>query len=103
MTSKFIPPDPRQQMQQRPPDLSLATDLVCDNCGNFTFQNVVVMKKVSALLSPDGKETVIPIPTFGCVACGYVNEIFRPVPARGDSKKEEAPAPTDKPSLVLEK
>ena len=104
MTSKFIPGgDPRQQMQQRQPDLSLATDIVCENCGNFTFENVILMKKVSAILSPEGKEGIVPIPTFGCVACGYINEMFRPVPARSEGKEEETPTPAPKSGLVLEK
>jgi len=80
MTSKFIPPDPRQQMRQpQMPDLSLATDIVCENCGNLTFQEVMLMKKISAIASPNGKEGIIPIPTFACVACGYVNQMFRPI------------------------
>jgi uncharacterized Zn finger protein len=112
MTSKFIPPsgkpDPRQ-MQQQMPDLSLATDIVCENCGNLTFQEVMLMKKISAIASPNGKEGIIPIPTFACVACGYVNQMFRPVKsARTDEETtqtrtsvETAEEPT-RPKLVLE-
>ena len=81
MTSKYIPPsgkpDPRQ-MQAQMPDLSQATDITCENCGNFTFEEVMMMKKVSALVSPNGKEGIVPIPTFACVACGWVNKMFRP-------------------------
>lgn len=103
MTSKFIPPDPRQMMGQRQqmPDLSLATDLVCESCQNRTFQEVLLMKKVSALVSPNGKEGIIPIPTFACVACGYVNEMFRP---KTDVPAPEPEAPVEgRPSLTLEK
>ncbi len=109
MTSKFIPGgDPRQQMrgqQQQQPDLSLATDIVCENCGNLTFEEVLLMKKVSALVSPNGKEGIVPIPTFACVACGYVNEMFRPLKKVAPATTEEAPAEPEptKPSLILEK
>jgi hypothetical protein len=109
MTSKFIPGgDPRQQMrgqQQQMPDLSLATDIVCENCGNLTFEEVLLMKKVSALVSPNGKEGIVPIPTFACVACGYVNTMFRPVKPVVPATNEDVPVEPEptKPSLILEK
>ena len=108
MTSKFIPPDPRQQMpRQQMPDLTNATDIVCENCGNLTFEEVLLMKKVSALVSPNGKEGIVPIPTFSCVACGYVNKMFRPFKGneepteqtRTESVTETEPT---RPKLVLE-
>jgi len=69
-------------------DLSQAQDIVCKSCGNYTFQNVFIMKKVSALLSPTGKEGVVPIPTFACNACGFINEEFLPVLPKQNSKIE---------------
>ena len=100
MTSKFIPPDPRQTTQ-RPqlPDLSLATDIVCEQCDNMTFEEVLLMKKVSALVSPNGKEGIIPIPTFACVACGHVNQMFRP----NTKPVEQQEAQPERPTLSLEK
>jgi ribosomal protein L37E len=105
MTSKFIPPsgkpDPRQ-MQQQMPDLSTATDIVCENCGNLTFQEVLLMKKVSALVSPNGKEGIVPIPTFSCVACGFVNEMFRPLKKVQPANEVEAPTEPTRPKLVVD-
>lgn len=108
MSSKF--PRPQMPQQQRTPDLSLAQDIQCDNCKNLTFQEVLLMKKVSALVSPNGREALIPIPTFACVACGYVNEMFRPIktpapqtPDSTTSSDEETATPTEKKSnLILE-
>lgn len=60
-------------------DLSTAQDVICENCGNYTFQEVVLMKKVSALVSPTGKEAIVPIPTFSCNACGFINKQFLPI------------------------
>lgn len=68
--------------KQQPPmnlDLSNAQDVVCDNCGNYTFTEVVLMKRISALVSPTGKEASVPIPTFSCNACGFINKQFLPV------------------------
>ena len=79
---------------QQPPvnlDLSNAQDVVCDNCGNYTFTEVVLMKRISALVSPTGKEAIVPIPTFSCNACGFINKQFLPVKI---SDKEEAPRDT---------
>ena len=105
MTSKFIPPsgkmDPRQ-MQPQMPDLSLATDIVCENCDNLTFEEVLLMKKVSAIASPNGKEGIVPIPTFACVACGYVNKMFRPRGKVDETPSQETPTEPTKPKLVLE-
>ena len=77
-------------------DLSNATDVVCESCGNYTFQEVVLMKKVSALVSPTGKEAIVPIPTFSCNACGFINKQFLPVKI---AEPSEAPA---KSQLKLE-
>lgn len=105
MTSKFIPGgDPRQQMQAKAPDLSLATDIVCENCGNYTFQEVMLLKKFSALVSPSGKDSIMPIPTMACNACGFVNAMFQPQVTRtATSTEETAPTEPTKPSLILEK
>jgi uncharacterized Zn finger protein len=69
-------PDPSTSLNV---DISKADDIVCEQCGNYTFQQVVLMKRISALLSPTGKDAIVPIPTFSCVACGYVNAAFLPV------------------------
>ena len=81
-------------------DLSAAQDVVCDNCGNYTFNEVVLMKRVSALVSPTGKEAIVPIPTFACNACGFINKQFLPV--RMNEEPEERKRET-KPRLTLEK
>jgi len=51
----------------------------CANCGNFTFNASYVIKRVSALVSPNGKDTMAPIQVFTCVACGVL------LPAPGDN------------------
>ena len=84
-------------------DLSKADDVTCERCGNYTFQEVMLMKRMSALISPTGKEAIVPIPTFACNACGHINRGFLPVLPKG---MEEAPAKQEQPaksSLVLEK
>ena len=57
-------------------DMSLAKDLVCDICDNQTFKQTMLIKKVSALASPSGREMIIPISVFACEKCDHVNEEF---------------------------
>lgn len=90
--------------QDRPRiDLTNAQDVTCDSCGNYTFQEVVLMKRISALISPTGKEGIAPIPVFACNACGNINKQFLPTKVV-DSSEEMPPAPEQaRPSLILEK
>ena len=34
------------------------------------------MRKMSALVSPNGQETIIPMAVFACEKCGHVNSEF---------------------------
>ena len=57
--------------------LEKTSPIVCEECGNDTFTQALYLRKVSPLLTGTGQEGVVPIPTFICVACNYVNEKFR--------------------------
>ena len=59
-------------------DLSNALDIVCEKCGCKTFKEVAFIKKVSALVSPTGKEALVPVGTFACSQCSHVNREFDP-------------------------
>jgi hypothetical protein len=52
-------------------------DIKCENCGCQFFRQVHAFKRVSALVSPTGKEQIVPVPTFRCDECGFINEEFR--------------------------
>ena len=53
-------------------DLSKTDTIVCEECGNASFIQAFFLKKVSALVSPTGKEAVIPIQVFSCGNCGTI-------------------------------
>ena len=73
----------QNQQQVRPNvDLSSATDVSCEKCGCVKFKEVAFIKRVSALISPTGKEMVVPVGTFACSDCGHVNSEFDPFAVR---------------------
>jgi len=59
-----------------PVDLNSAENIACDECGSEHFSPAFVIKQVPALLSPTGKQTLIPIQIFKCNNCSHVNELF---------------------------
>ena len=67
----------------KPEDLK---DIVCEECGSKFFRQVNAFKRLSALISPTGKEQIVPVPSFRCDDCGYINEEFRPKSHAEDKK-----------------
>ena len=57
-------------------DMSKATPIKCDNCENSTFKQTLIISKLSALLSPNGQESIVPAAVFACEKCGHVNKDF---------------------------
>ena len=61
---------PRQEGLQI--DISKTDTIVCEECGNASFIQAFFLKKVSALVSPTGKEAIVPIQVFSCGNCGAI-------------------------------
>ena len=60
-------------------DIKLTTPVECEKCKCQTFQEAVMLRSVSAILSPSGKAGFLPIPVgFACMNCGGVNQQFLP-------------------------
>lgn len=57
------------QIRINPDDL---LDVKCGGCENLYFEQVLQIKKLSALQSPNGKESLIPVPVFRCTSCAEV-------------------------------
>ena len=59
--------------------LKFATSIL-RNSGSLSslVSNLFMIKTISAIMSPTGKEINVPIPTFGCVECNHVNKTFIP-------------------------
>ena len=66
------------QQPQMNVDFNQTTAEICEECENDTFTQVYRMRKLSALLSPTGQETMIPMQVFACVKCDHINSDFLP-------------------------
>ena len=66
------------QQPQMQVDMSQTTAEICEKCENDTFTQVYKMRKLSALLSPTGQPTMIPMQVFACVKCSNINSAFLP-------------------------
>jgi hypothetical protein len=59
-------------------DLRDQPTVTCDSCGGMFFKEVVIIKRVSKLLTATPKDTDVPFPTYMCEKCGHVNNEFNP-------------------------
>jgi uncharacterized Zn finger protein len=74
----MITPGQDGRMQEQI-DFSKTTQICCEACGGSTFKQTLLLRKMSALVSPDGRETIIPMQVFACDKCGHVNKEFSDV------------------------
>ena len=66
-----------QRKYQQPPqeiDISQTDTITCEKCGNASFIQSYFLKRVSALVSPTGKEAIVPIQVFACGNCGTIQK-----------------------------
>lgn len=57
--------------------------MVTPTCGNNTFDRVELIKKISAIMSPTGKDHFVTLPVYRCSKCGFLlegKEYPRPTP-----------------------
>ena len=66
-----------QEPQQQQIDITKTNEIVCEKCGNDTFEQTLMLRKLSAIVSPTNQETIVPVQVFDCKKCGHVNEEVR--------------------------
>ena len=76
------------QQQQMQVDLNQTTEVICEKCKNNTFIQVAMVRKLSALLSPTGQSTMIPIQAFACLKCNHINKDFIPPDLEKNNKED---------------
>ncbi len=55
-------------------DLKDAETIRCKECNNYLWIQSFVLKKLSALVSPNGQEALIPVQVYSCGNCGKIAE-----------------------------
>jgi hypothetical protein len=59
-------------------DFSELEDVKCDECDCTHFEEVYLLKKVPAIISPTAQSTLAPAQIFRCVECKHVNKELMP-------------------------
>ena len=65
-----------KQATQVKVDLKQAETIKCADCENYLFITSFILKRLSALVSPNGQESLIPVQVYSCGNCGKVAEGF---------------------------
>ena len=76
-------------------NMATQPDVVCDECKNDIFLPAVKMKRISAILSGTGRETIQPMQIFVCATCGHVNKEWLPAKDKKDPTEPKSNIITD--------
>ena len=57
-------------------DLTHAKTLECEKCQSVGFRQTMMLKRLSALVSPTGQEALVPVMVFACEKCSHINKEF---------------------------
>lgn len=74
--------------------LDKTSPVSCDKCGSQVFQEGVLLRKASRLLTGTAQDALIPIQVFACMSCDSVNEEFLPIQMRQQAQTQ---SPTPEP------
>ncbi|HRT03606.1 MAG TPA: hypothetical protein P5513_06665 [Candidatus Diapherotrites archaeon] len=58
------------------PDMLRNSKSVVCECGGMIFTEKLFFKKISSILSPTGREEIVPMPIIICDKCGKVPSVF---------------------------
>ncbi len=72
MSTKPMKPLKKPQSAQVQVDLRDAETIKCNDCNNYLFITSFILKKLSAIVSPNGQEALIPVQVYSCGNCGKV-------------------------------
>tara|TARA_B100000287_G_scaffold365526_1_gene360288 strand:+ start:1271 stop:1522 length:252 start_codon:yes stop_codon:yes gene_type:complete len=55
-----------------------AEEVTCEKCGSNMFQEKLMIRKLSRLMTGSDRDSITPIPVIACAECNHVNEMFKP-------------------------
>ena len=76
MSTKPMKPIKKPQSAQVQVDLRDAETIKCSDCNNYLFITSFILKRLSAIVSPNGQEALIPVQVYSCGNCGKVPKMF---------------------------
>lgn len=59
-------------MGNRTIEINKTTPVYCTECGNGIFTQLYLLRHVSAIVSSDGQEALLPVPVFVCTKCNLI-------------------------------
>lgn len=59
-------------------DLREQDTISCEKCGHRYFKEVILLKRVSKILTGSPEDTLVPFPIYACEKCSHVNKGFNP-------------------------
>jgi|TARA_Y100000296_G_C4948070_1_gene144852 hypothetical protein len=57
-------------------DLSKMETMKCEQCGSSLFSIAYIIKRISAIMSPTGEESIVPVQVYSCDGCSKVPEVL---------------------------
>jgi hypothetical protein len=69
-------------MKQEEPKMRITPDQIANSqtiecaCGNKLFEEGMIFKKLSPIISPTGREEIFPIQVIVCKKCGKIPDVF---------------------------
>jgi len=70
------------QPQQQQVNIAATLPVVCEECGNDTFKDVMYIRKESRLASGLPMDRIVPIQLIACDKCGVLAEDFIQAPLK---------------------
>ena len=61
--------------------------------GERIIYSIIFFKKISALVSPTGQESIIPVQVYSCGNCGHINKSLNPTLEK-DNQNEKSKFPS---------
>jgi hypothetical protein len=71
--------DPTMRIPTGGIDYKQTEPVKCEKCEGELFHPAFMLRRVSALVSPNGQEAMVPVQLFACLSCNHVNEDMYPI------------------------
>jgi hypothetical protein len=78
MNNQFTTQQPQQRAPRSQITFNETLEVTCDKCKGKVFNDGMLLRKASMLVTGADRDAYVPIPVFVCCTCGNVNDEFIP-------------------------